>query len=138
MQRHMLRSLAVKYSGFIAIAYSLFIGWGSLAHVPTFVQEAPRNSDKLIHATAYFIFCSLWFLFFYFRGLKKRTFTTVLWIAISWSLFFGIVIEILQYDLTTYRSGDYWDVLANTTGVLLSMFGIVAFRRKLKSIKTEY
>lgn len=138
MQTPTLWSLMVKYSGVIAVAYTLFIGWGSLIHVPEFVQEAPKNSDKAIHATAYFIFCMLWFLFLYFKGLKKRPHKNALWIAALWSLFFGMVIEILQYDLTTYRTGDFYDMMANSTGVLLSVICVIAFRRKLKKIKLEF
>ncbi len=137
-QKPMQRSSAVNFLGPLAVAYTLLIGWGSLIHVPEFVQEAPKNSDKIIHTTAYFIFCSLWIIFLYYKGLKKRPLNTVLWISALWSLFFGMVIEILQYDLTTYRTGDYYDMIANSTGVLLSVICAIALRRKLKNIKLEY
>lgn len=137
MQKPMLRSLAVNSLGVIAVTYTLFIGWLSLIHMPQFMEKAPTNSDKAIHATAYFIMCSLWFLFLFFKGLKTKPRKTALWVAALWSLFFGMVIEILQLDFTTYRTGDYKDMIANSTGVLLSAICIFALRRKLEKIKSE-
>ena len=137
MQRHILRSSTLDLLGAVAVGYTLFIGWLSLIHMPKFMEKAPTNSDKFIHATAYFLMCSFWFLFLYFKGLKDRSYKTALWVAALWSLFFGMVIEILQYDFTTYRTGDYYDMIANSTGVLVSVICIIAFRRKLKKIKFE-
>jgi glycopeptide antibiotics resistance protein len=40
--------------------------------------------------------------------------------AVIVSILFGIIIEILQGTLTTYRSADINDVLANSLGVILT------------------
>ncbi|XGA85186.1 VanZ family protein [Polaribacter sejongensis] len=45
--------------------------------------------------------------------------------------FFGIIIEVLQQTLTTYRTGDYKDAIANTVGILL---GFIIFNLILKKI----
>ena len=137
MQKRMLPLSVIKYLGVLAIAYNLFIGWGSLIHVPAFVQRAPENSDKVIHTTAYFLLCLLWFLFLYLNGKKKWSLKKALIISLVWSVFFGMIIEFLQFDFTTYRSGDYKDMIANATGALLSVLFVYSFRRKLSLIKSE-
>lgn len=38
-------------------------------------------------------------------------------IIISLSIFYGIIIEVLQMGFTTTRKGDLYDVLANSIGV---------------------
>jgi glycopeptide antibiotics resistance protein len=37
-------------------------------------------------------------------------------------ILFGIILEVLQGALTDYRTADYKDALANTTGVLIGFF----------------
>jgi len=34
---------------------------------------------------------------------------------------YGILIEILQETVTSYRTGDYKDVLSNTIGIILAI-----------------
>lgn len=41
------------------------------------------------------------------------------------SVFFGVSIELLQKYLTTTRNGDVLDVLANTSGAIIAVFGII-------------
>jgi VanZ family protein len=36
-------------------------------------------------------------------------------------IIYGIIIEVLQSVITDYRTGDYFDVMANTFGVLLAL-----------------
>ncbi|WP_243766012.1 VanZ family protein [Polaribacter cellanae] len=82
--------------------------------------------DKWQHGFAYFILSTCW-LFSFFRKPQKK------YIIVFLCILFGIIIEVLQYKLTSYRTGDYLDVLANTTGVLT---GLVVFNQvyKKKSI----
>lgn len=50
------------------------------------------------------------------KGFKKVLSSTAIL-----SIIYGIIIEVLQETLTTYRDGNVYDVIANTVG---SLFGI--------------
>jgi len=72
--------------------------------------------DKIIHFTFYFVACVLGVLF-----LRERTKGTIqlgkaLLIIMLATIGFGILMEVLQHNLTTERSGDFFDGLANTIG----------------------
>ena len=86
------------------------------------------NLDKLVHAFFYFVFTILWFLFFKKQVKKKNQFKLLI-VAVCFSLLFGIGIEILQDKLTTTRSGDFFDVLANFTGALLALVFVVVAKQ---------
>lgn len=75
--------------------------------------------DKILHAFFYFIFSILWFYALRFNS-RKQNRTQLLIKVFLLSLLFGIAIELFQTFLTTYRSGDIIDVLANTSGTLLA------------------
>ena len=66
------------------------------------------------------MFSLLWFyaLQFYFKRVsRKKLFVVVVLMAFV----FGIAIELFQTFLTTSRSGDVIDVVANTAGSLLAI-----------------
>lgn len=88
------------------------------------------NLDKFVHAFFYFVFTILWFLFFKKQVKKKNQFKFLV-VAVCFSLLFGIGIEILQDKLTTTRSGDYFDVLANLIGTIIA-FSFVLFAKQIK------
>lgn len=76
--------------------------------------------DKLVHFSLYFIGVSLW-LFDYYK--KKGNWNRSIFIAIiSWGILYGILMEILQKVVVQNRSGDFFDALANTIGVLTAFF----------------
>jgi VanZ family protein len=81
------------------------------------------NIDKGYHGFAYFTLTIAWLLTFYKKPNKKYV------IAIS-CIIFGIIIEVLQASLTVYRTGDYFDVLANSLGVLLALGAFSLFFEK--------
>ncbi len=93
------------------------------------------NLDKLVHAFFHFVFTILWFLFFK-NQVKKKNQLKLLVVAALFSIVFGIGIEILQDKLTTTRSGDFFDVLANLMGTTIA-FVLVLFAKRIrkKSIK---
>ena len=84
--------------------------------------------DKIFHFLAYFVLTFLWFgACLYNFNFKKRK---AIAYASLFSVFFGIVIEVLQYMLTTYRSLDIYDVVANTFGALLAVV-IIALKNNI-------
>lgn len=83
-----------------------------------------QNLDKYIHVFFHFVFTFVWFLFFY-KQLKTDSILKPFLISMSISILFGIMIEILQSVLTTTRSADFIDVLANFLGASLAFLLIV-------------
>jgi glycopeptide antibiotics resistance protein len=106
----------------IAILISASIFCLSLIKMPDTGIKVP-NIDKGYHSFAYFILTIAWLLTFYKKPEKKYI------IAIS-CIVFGIIIELLQASLTVYRTGDYFDVLANSLGVLLALGTFSLFIKK--------
>ncbi|MBP0904645.1 VanZ family protein [Mariniflexile gromovii] len=53
--------------------------------------------------------------------------------AASFSIVFGIIIEVLQGTVTASRSADIYDVMANTIGVFLAV--VILFIKNLITIK---
>ncbi len=72
------------------------------------------NIDKVYHLFAYFTLTICWLFTFYKKPKVK-------YIVVIACVFFGIIIEVLQSTTTTYRTGDYLDVIANSIGVVLAL-----------------
>lgn len=123
-----------KYLLGIAIAYSALIACLSLFKIVFTSEYVPiTGSDKIGHFLAYFVFTIVWFLFFFYSEKQHKEFTTaLLWAAIL-SFLFGILMEILQATLTSYRSPEWYDVLANTSGTILAVFFLKIFKNTLVS-----
>ncbi|HEU4789090.1 MAG TPA: VanZ family protein [Flavobacterium sp.] len=82
------------------------------------------NLDKCVHVFFHLVFTFVWFLVFS-RHLQIGTILKPLLYSVVFSFVFGITIEILQSLITTTRSADVFDVLANTIGTLLAVFVVV-------------
>ncbi|MBP6335403.1 MAG: VanZ family protein [Bacteroidia bacterium] len=75
--------------------------------------------DKIVHLLVFAVLCILVlrsFLNSNLTGIKKKN---VVLIAVLLSVFYGALIEYLQYTVFINRSGDVRDAIANTLGVLL-------------------
>lgn len=101
---------------FIAIGIALFIGYLSLKKID-YVPIQLSHSDKIFHAIAYFLLGLTWLLSFP-KSLQKKK---VKYAVVISCVFYGIVIEVLQATLTTYRTASLLDIVANTVGVLVAM-----------------
>ena len=86
--------------------------------------------DKAVHIVFHAALTFFWFLFFS-KHLKIDAIFKPLIFSVVFSFVFGITIEILQQLVTTTRSADVLDVLANTTGAILAVF-VVVICNKLK------
>ena len=89
------------------------------------------NIDKLYHAIAYFTLTFSWLIVFYKKPNKK-------YLIVICCILFGIVIEILQSKITVHRTGDYLDILANSSGVILALliFNLIFKKNRLINNKT--
>ncbi|WP_317164695.1 VanZ family protein [Spongiivirga citrea] len=80
------------------------------------------HSDKIGHFIFYFGCTTVWFLLL-FKGIKlSNKVLKILAVVAIGSFLYGVLIEILQANVTTTRSGDWRDALANTTGILVACF----------------
>lgn len=71
-------------------------------------------SDKIAHFGIYAIFS---FLMFSEYNKKRKQ-----WLPLSISIFYGILMEFLQFSFTTYRSLEIFDMLANTIGAFAAWY----------------
>ncbi|NNK20442.1 MAG: VanZ family protein [Flavobacteriaceae bacterium] len=91
--------------------------------------------DKVVHFSFYFIAAVLGMLFIHAEKQKYSLTRKRTLILLSSLLIYGIIIEVLQQSLTTYRSGEILDVLANSIGALLGtllMWAIFSEKTGLK------
>ena len=105
----------------IAISITVGIIYLSIIKIPSIGIEI-ANIDKGYHSLAYFMLAITWLLAFYKKQKK--------YVIVISCIIFGIIIEVLQYALTTYRTGDYLDVFANSLGVFLALVVFNLFFRK--------
>ena len=100
---------------FIAISFTVAIAIGSLISVNNSIEIPPvKNIDKFLHFTAYFTLTLSW-LFAFYKSLKLHLKGIVIVIIL---FIYGIIIEVLQGVLTTYRQADLLDIVANSIGIV--------------------
>jgi VanZ family protein len=118
MQKLIKLILTSKLPLFLAIACTIFVGFLSLADVSEMPNLEVKNEDKLYHMTAYFVLNTFWLVALIRYSLLKISFNIIVSLSV---IGLGIIIEVLQDKLTSYRTFDYYDILANASGVLLSL-----------------
>ena len=126
------RKFAIAFLGWM-----LFVTYSSLATFPE--TEASRinipNLDKVVHFTFYFVAVIL--AVFSIREMTKGNFPLkkALLISVIGAIFFGIIIEVVQYSFTTDRHGDVFDALANSFGALVGGWVMKSFFWKQRRLK---
>lgn len=102
----------------IAILITVFVTISSLVSLKGISSISIKIShfDKIAHAFSYFILALSWF-FATQTDFKKKNFKIILILLL---ISFGIIIEALQSGLTTTRQADFFDILANSFGVLVA------------------
>jgi len=96
------------------------------------------NFDKVVHFTMYFTFSLLYISENFFSNpAKKKKPVRLYLMTILLSILIGGVIEIIQSDLTTYRSGDIIDWFFDMGGAMLaiilaSIFRYISLKRNRK------
>ena len=108
--------LALSWSGLILVACLLPSNDIPQVNIPYL--------DKVIHSVFYFVFSSLWFLFFK-KKLNSSNNLKPLAVSFVFSVFFGIGIELIQKFFTVTRSADVFDVIANLFGASLAVILIL-------------
>jgi len=73
--------------------------------------------DKIAHFCMYFTLMSIFIL----ETRKSKVMNSSVLLLALFPFFYGIILEILQATLTTTRSGNVFDVIFNTLGILFSL-----------------
>ncbi len=122
-----IKSLLENNALYIAVFITISILFGSLVKSEFIVVESISVSDKTYHLIAYFLLMLSWLYAFF----KKEKFQEHVKYIILGCFIFGIIIEILQGIITSYRTASYLDILANTIGVLLAVVIFHVFEKKI-------
>ena len=127
MPQHMKTLLRDKIF-LVAIAITISILYLSLVKIPKSNINI-NHLDKLQHGFAYFILSISWLFTFYKKNSR--------YLIACCCILFGILIEILQNELTNYRTGDYLDGIANSMGVIIGLliFNLISKKMRLKNKK---
>ena len=110
----------------------LYIGWiAALSLLPP--QDLPKvqlfhGADKVVHFMMYLILSVLgcW-------ALKAEENRYGIWLIIPVAIGWGILMEVIQLELGSGRSFSWYDIIANTTGVVVGIIIYVFASRNHKS-----
>ena len=105
----------------LAVFWTIAITVASLVSVDNFPKASVPGNDKIVHFIFYFIVTLLWHLAI---QPNHNTLITKLIVFVI-VVIYGIIIEILQGALTTYRQADFYDVLANAAGASIATFVMI-------------
>jgi len=111
---------------FLIMIYLLLFPSKDLPKVPLF-----PNMDKLIHFTLYFVFT---FLSLFASSIKKSR--NIPWIIV---LMFVICVttEILQRIMPYGRSFDYYDMMANSFGIIIGLLFFNYIKKQIKKLRIK-
>ncbi|CAH8281393.1 VanZ like protein [Mariniflexile fucanivorans] len=103
----------------ISVLFTVALAAVCLIKINNIPDVGVSFGDKIFHFLSYTVLAFLWYSTFYkaFNFEKKKA---LMYTAV-FSIIFGIIIEILQGTLTSSRSADLYDVMANTIGVFLAV-----------------
>lgn len=121
----------------VAGIYTILLVVSSLVQLGKVSVGAFEPTDKLLHLAAYFGFVFLWKIFFILKTPDNRAYKSNLFKLAGAAIVFGILIEVLQGVLTSYREPDWLDALANSTGVLLAVFLFLILENFFKRLNSK-
>tara|TARA_R100001369_G_scaffold92142_1_gene135672 strand:- start:1462 stop:1866 length:405 start_codon:yes stop_codon:yes gene_type:complete len=127
--------LAARLLFIFAVLYSLLITILSLIQLGKISLGDFNPTDKMMHLGAYFGLGFIWFVYYIFKWqedqFKNKHFFNITILIIL----FGMLIEVLQGTITSYRQPDWADILANSIGVLLALGFCLGFLKFFKRLK---
>lgn len=120
-----IKRLLERSSIYLAILCTLGIAFLSLVRIPSDTMTISA-SDKLLHGLAYFFLANFWLI-----GLSKNFHNkTRIWGVLVGCLIYGIIIEVLQGAITTYRTASYLDIVANSVGIAIAFVVFMIIMKK--------
>ena len=119
-----IKNLLERSRYLICVSLTLLVIYLSLARTDDLMVSIDV-SDKSLHGLAYFGLSLSWLFAI------RKSHSSLKWkILIGFSMMLlGILLEFLQGNITDYRTSDYFDVLANTVGIIIAL---ISFRNVLR------
>ena len=121
------KSFLLLKNNYKSISWAFFILVLSLSHIDTsdpLEEFFIPHSDKLVHIFLYTVFSFILLL----ENKKSKG----IFIRLPFALFYGILMELFQHYLTTHRSMEIYDILANLSGIIIGMLFYKKISKKLK------
>ncbi|SKB47886.1 VanZ like family protein [Salegentibacter salinarum] len=129
--------LVAKIILFVASFYTILLTVSSLVKLGKISVGSFNPTDKLLHLGAYFGLVVLWKVYFMQKNKPRTTYKINLFKIAGLSILFGMLIEVLQGVVTSYREPDWYDILANTAGILLAVIIFLLFEKSLKRLNSK-
>ena len=122
-----IKKLLERNALFIAILITVFVAIISLISLKGVHLHKTQNSDKYGHFLTYFILGLSWL------NAIKNPFHKIFinYIIIFLIICYGIILEVLQDVLTTYRQADLFDIIANSAGVIFALILYNLMKKKI-------
>ena len=122
--------LLLKYSLLFAVLWTviIFILCSTPGHfIPTNNWLELLSFDKFVHASIFFVLTILWLVYFLTANkLSPLISATIILFCIS----YGGLLEIMQSNLFSQRSGDWLDFIANSFGCLMGW--LFFYKKKIR------
>lgn len=125
----MLKTLRYQYLSILWAVFVVVVCEMPAADVSKSGLTFFEGFDKLAHTGFFFVLTV-----FLFHGKIReqgsysyRTLTILKILLITF--FLGATIEVLQLEVFTYRSAEWWDLFADMTGVGMGIFGYIFLHR---------
>lgn len=99
----------------LVLNYAIALSVASFMNIKDIPNIGVSNEDKIFHAVAYFLFALLMYNYLKTISVKRAILMAFITVVI-----YGIIIEVLQYVLTTHRTFDLYDAFANFIGALIA------------------
>ena len=88
--------------------------------------------DKLIHSVVFLVLIIIW-LWYYFIKKNRRIGIKSIIAILSICFIYGILIEIIQLLFISSRKADYFDILANSFGLIIGTLFFLKLKSRIKS-----
>ena len=114
----------------LAICYTIILTIYSLINIDSLPELGTDYDDKIIHVLAYGLLNFLWY-----NSLQNLKIIKPVFVVALLSIIYGIILEVLQGQLTFARKFDVIDVLADSIGVaVVSAFIIIRNKTRVKNL----
>ncbi|CAN5222037.1 hypothetical protein BH23BAC2_BH23BAC2_21320 [soil metagenome] len=129
--------MAARIVFLLALCYTLLIAVLSLVKLGKISVGDFNPTDKMLHSAAYFVMACLWFFYMLLKRDDNYNYRNGFFKVSLLIIGFGMLIEVLQGALTTYRQPDWSDIVANTIGVFIALAFFIIFLKYLKNVKHQ-
>lgn len=127
-----MKKILLKYSLILSISWTLIIFILCCTpgrFIPTSSWLELLSFDKFVHAVIFFGLTVLWLIHWFHIG-KLTTMVSVL--IVTTAIAYGGLLEVMQANVFSQRSGDWFDFIANSFGCLLGYWVFGKFKRHLE------